>query len=173
MTWRFRKSFSPLPGVRITLTPRGVSTSVGVGSARLTSGSRGSTLTTRVPGTGVSFQRQLFLGEREEQSPPSPAPIAPIDPRSMEEIRSAGSSALESPGLAEFARLLIEARRERDAIGRELHQVRGRERQAVSRSRVGATGGYSENYGHNGSRPSRRRPSSSPRIVRNSRNRNN
>jgi len=30
MGWRFRKSFSPLPGVRLNFSPRGISTSVGV-----------------------------------------------------------------------------------------------------------------------------------------------
>jgi hypothetical protein len=34
MGWRFRKSFSPLPGVRLNFSPRGISTSVGAGPFR-------------------------------------------------------------------------------------------------------------------------------------------
>lgn len=35
MGWRFRKSFNPLPGIRLNFSPRGISTSVGAGPARL------------------------------------------------------------------------------------------------------------------------------------------
>ncbi len=54
MTWRFRRSFKLLPGVRINLGKRGVSASVGPRGAKVTIG-RGQVRTTvGVPGTGVS-----------------------------------------------------------------------------------------------------------------------
>ena len=46
MGWRFRKSFNPLPGIRLNFSPRGISTSVGAGPARLYLGSQGAAVTT-------------------------------------------------------------------------------------------------------------------------------
>ncbi|MEW6736418.1 MAG: DUF4236 domain-containing protein [Acidobacteriota bacterium] len=76
MTWRFRKSFSPLPGVRITLSPSGVSTSVGVGPFRASIGPRGPAVTANIPGTGLSFRQALGgTSEREPSGmPPIPSP---------------------------------------------------------------------------------------------------
>lgn len=61
MNWRFRKSFTPIPGVRLTLSPSGISTSVGVGPLRVTAGPRCSSMTLGVPGTGLSFVQLLRL----------------------------------------------------------------------------------------------------------------
>lgn len=56
MGFRMRKSFKVMPGVRMTVTPRGVSTSVGTRGARVTVHSSGRTTTTLgIPGTGVSY----------------------------------------------------------------------------------------------------------------------
>lgn len=140
MTWRFRKSFSPLPGVRITLSPSGVSTSVGVGPFRATIGSRGPAVTANVRDTGLSFRHAVG------SSPPTrltdipnsfasqpgyamPEPSAP----ELNDIKSAGSGALTTPGLSEFKRLLEEARREHSEIVRELSRARGEESSTVGR----------------------------------------
>jgi tetratricopeptide (TPR) repeat protein len=56
MGFRVRKSFKVMPGVRMTVTPRGVSASVGVRGNRVTVNSRGRvTRTVGVPGTGISY----------------------------------------------------------------------------------------------------------------------
>jgi hypothetical protein len=139
MTWRFRKSFSPLPGVRITLSPSGVSTSVGVGPFRTTIGPRGSAFTARVPGTGISFRQTLGGSpqQRLSEPPPPPAPssgyIMPESSTEMSDIKSAGSGALTTLGLSEFKRLLETAHREHGEIVRELSQARSEESLTVKR----------------------------------------
>ncbi len=135
MGWRFRKSFSPLPGVRITLSPSGLSTSVGVGPIRVTSGPRGQHVTATIPGTGLSFQQRLQAPQQPAAAavatptlPGLPPPVAADDIRA---IRSGGSAGLTTSGLAEFKRLLQEAGREHAEIVRELAAWRNNEQIAV------------------------------------------
>lgn len=117
--WRFRKSFSPLPGVRLTLSPSGISTSVGAGPLRVTAGPRGPHLTASIPGTGLSFRQPLTSGRGQANNGnPGPAFAGPdsgpgvppsLEP-SVQQIESAGSAVLTTPGLAEFRKLLERAR---------------------------------------------------------------
>lgn len=138
MTWRFRKSFSPLPGIRITLSPSGVSTSVGVGSFRTTIGSRGLAVTANIPGSGLSFRHALGSSPSQRLTDPQ-TPLAPqagfITPEpsalEMNDIKSAGSGALTTLGLSEFKRLLEKARHEHDEVIRELSSARSEESSAV------------------------------------------
>ena len=134
MVWRFRKSFSPLPGVRLTLSPSGISTSVGVGPLRLTAGPRGPAFAANIPGTGLSFRQSLAGGIPPATVPATnsplpavrpPSPSAPLQP--LEDVKSAGSGALTTPGLTEFKRLLEQSRREHREISRELVDARARE----------------------------------------------
>lgn len=138
MTWRFRKSFSPLPGIRLTLSPSGVSTSVGVGPFRLTAGPRGAAFNANIPGTGVSFRQPLNSGQppatpslREPLAPRvvAPAPVSYGTP--LTDIKSAGSGALTTAGLGEFKRLLEQARREHRETSRELASARAHEQARV------------------------------------------
>lgn len=162
MAWRFRKSFSPLPGVRLTLSPRGISTSVGVGPIRISNGSRGSAITARVPGTGLSF-RQSFdpgraPGSKRAASPqavpkqrgalvPSAEPIAPSpEPHlltgesNLRDIRSAGAGVLTTAGLSEVKRLLLASHRELGEIRRDLAHWRVEEKAAVAKYKGWANG---------------------------------
>lgn len=140
MTWRFRKSFIPLPGVRITLSPSGVSTSVGVGPIRATIGPRGQAITANIPGTSLSFRHALGSSLSQRLIEP-PTPLAPRsgfitpepDTPELREIKSAGSGALTTPGLSEFKRLLEETRREHSEVVRELSHARSEESSAVGR----------------------------------------
>lgn len=140
MTWRFRKSFVPLPGVRITLSPSGVSTSVGVGPIRATIGPRGQAVTANIPGAGLSFRHALGSSPSQRLIDP-PTPLAPRagfitpepDTPELREIKSAGSGALTTPGLSEFKRLLEETRREHSEVVRELSRARSEESSAVGR----------------------------------------
>lgn len=139
MSWRFRQSFSLFPGVRITLSPGGISTSVGAGPLRFTVGPRGPAVTARIPGTGIAFRQQLVHADPL----PSPAPLTPrslgvnlpvhqIQP-AITEICSAESGTLTTPGLVEFKRLLQQASAERAAILRELSTWRAQEARDVGR----------------------------------------
>ncbi len=55
MGFRFRKSFKVFPGVKVNLSTKGVSTSVGVKGASVNLSSRGVRTTVGIPGTGVSW----------------------------------------------------------------------------------------------------------------------
>jgi hypothetical protein len=74
--WRFRKSFNPLPGIRLNFSPRGISTSVGAGPARLYLGSQGAAVTTRVPGTGIAYRQALRLPHSVTEQPAHKSPQA-------------------------------------------------------------------------------------------------
>ena len=88
MGFRARKSFTIMPGVRMTVTPRGVSASVGVRGARVTAHSSGRvTRTVGIPGTGISDVKTVRLG-KSASAKRAPARTAPA------KGRSAASSAL-------------------------------------------------------------------------------
>jgi hypothetical protein len=144
MGWRFRKSFSPLPGIRLNFSPRGISTSVGVGPLRFYVGGQGAAVTARVPGSGVSFRAPLTspraAPETPGRAPPSPgadpAPDIPPLPSghdtaspdfSAGEIRSASTATLTSAGLGPVKELVLRAQEER---GRLLPELRDAEADA-------------------------------------------
>jgi hypothetical protein len=130
MGWRFRKSFSLLPGVRLTLSPRGLSTSVGAGPLRFTVGPQGAAVTARIPGTGIAFRQSIAPSSSTRRSPgitPEPAilptiPGEPLQVRTIntEEIKSAGTADLTSPGLSAFRDLLTRSLQERRTLLPEL-----------------------------------------------------
>lgn len=87
MGFRARKSFKVMPGVRMTVTPRGVSTSVGVKGARVSVHSSGRvTKTVGIPGSGISYSTtsggSRSAGSRPVQRPAAArqAPAAPPAP---------------------------------------------------------------------------------------------
>ncbi len=119
MGWRFRKSFSPIPGFRLTISPSGLSTSIGVGPVHLTHGPRGAAATANLFGTGLSHRQPLggpaaAAGETERDvsvlAPPAFPEISVSGTPGMAEIGSAGSAVLTSAGLAAFRQSLAEAR---------------------------------------------------------------
>jgi Protein of unknown function (DUF4236) len=129
MGWRFRKSFSPLPGIRLNFSPRGISTSVGVGPARLSLGSQGVAVTARVPGTGISYRQPIHLPHSapEHQAPTAPQPAIPKIPTPVasvaNEIRSASTATLTSEGLEPVKELLVTAQAERAKLLPELREA--------------------------------------------------
>lgn len=65
MGFRLRKSINILPGVRLTLTGRGLAVTVGPRGARLTASSDGRvTRTFSIPGSGLSHVKTLRAGGR-------------------------------------------------------------------------------------------------------------
>lgn len=80
MGFQARKSFKLAPGVRMTVSPRGVSTSAGVKGARVTRGANGRmTRTLSAPGTGVRHTKTLSGSSRARQAAAPPVP--PTEPR--------------------------------------------------------------------------------------------
>ncbi|SDJ14899.1 DUF4236 domain-containing protein [Alteribacillus bidgolensis] len=59
MAFRFRKSVKVAPGVKLNVGKRGVSTTVGGKSVRVSSSSRRTSVGSSVPGTGVSYHKQV------------------------------------------------------------------------------------------------------------------
>jgi hypothetical protein len=55
MGFRFHRSIKLLPGIRINLGKRGVSTSIGVRGAHVTFGKTGTRTTIGLPGSGLSY----------------------------------------------------------------------------------------------------------------------
>ena len=59
MGFRFRKSLSILPGVRLTLGKKSGSVSFGIRGLRYTVGTRGEHITAGLPGTGLSWTHKV------------------------------------------------------------------------------------------------------------------
>jgi len=129
MGWRFRKSFSPLPGVRLNFSPRGISTSVGTGPLRFYVGSQGAAVTARIPGTGISYRQPIHLpksgtADAPQTTPHSASPEAAMPQVSAEnEIRSASTTTLTSEGLEAVKELLTKAHDERSRLIPELREA--------------------------------------------------
>lgn len=126
MGWRFRKSFRPLPCIRLNFSPRGISTSVGVGPVRFYAGSQGAAVTAHIPGTGISYRQPMHLPHSapEHPAPTTPRPPIPAIPTpatsSANEIRSASTATLTSEGLEPVKELLSAAQAERAKLLSEL-----------------------------------------------------
>ena len=59
MGFRFHRSIRLIPGVRINLSRRGISTTIGPRGASVNVGSRGTYANLGIPGTGVSSRTRL------------------------------------------------------------------------------------------------------------------
>jgi hypothetical protein len=57
--WRFRRSIKVLPGVRLNLSRRGISTTIGVRGASVNLGKRGAYVNVGLPGTGLSYRQRI------------------------------------------------------------------------------------------------------------------
>jgi len=83
MGFRVRKSIKIMPGVRMTISPSGVSTSFGVRGARVTRGANGRiTRTVGIPGTGISHTETIRPARSSSRRVASPTylPVPPVTP---------------------------------------------------------------------------------------------
>jgi hypothetical protein len=133
MSWRFRKTFKVLPGVKLNLTARGLSATVGGTPFSINVGPRGVYRNVSIPGTGI-WDRQRIGGPSSQPSgiqPPttdyagSPAipslpPSIPVSPSPATEIHSASTELLTSEGLEHLRWLLTDAYNERDELAKEI-----------------------------------------------------
>jgi len=84
MGFTARKSFKVMPGVRMTVSKSGVSTSAGVRGARVTRTASGSvTRTVGVPGSGVRHTKTISSSSRPAPAPQRQAPPSPVKPGLM------------------------------------------------------------------------------------------
>ena len=79
MGFRARKSFKFMPGVRMTVSKTGISTSGGIKGARITKSTSGrTTRTVGIPGTGIYYSKSTVSGSRDKRvqradaAPPTP-----------------------------------------------------------------------------------------------------
>src|SRR5580704_462522 len=113
MGWRFRKSFSVIPGLRLNLSKSGLSASIGGAPFTLNVGPRGLMGTASIPGTGISYRQHFGTSSPRSKggtlpsdynpSPiPLPAPSYPLLPQPplsnapIEEIHSASTEMMTS-----------------------------------------------------------------------------
>jgi hypothetical protein len=133
MSWRFRKSFKVIPGVRLNLTARGLSATFGAAPFSVNVGPRGVYRNVSIPGTGI-WDRQRIGGPSSHPPagelpsadapdlpfvPPVPPPI-PVSPQPATEIRSASTELLTSDSLEQLRHVLTDAYNERDELSREI-----------------------------------------------------
>ncbi len=67
MGFRFRKSLSILPGVRLNIGKKGLGISAGVKGARVGVGSKGAYTSVGIPGTGISSVNYVGKGKKQSQ----------------------------------------------------------------------------------------------------------
>lgn len=128
MSFRFRKSVTLFPGVRLNFSKTGISVSAGVPGVTVNLGRQGAALTLGFPGTGVSYRTQLTGGASapgRPAAPPAPAPPAPAAEAAPSagplpgEIRSADIAQLTSPDLAGLKRMILAAGMQRALLQAE------------------------------------------------------
>lgn len=66
MGWRFRRSFKVIPGVRLNLSKSGLSCSIGGAPFTANIGPRGVYGTVSLPGSGISYRKQLVGSETHD-----------------------------------------------------------------------------------------------------------
>jgi len=116
MAWRFRKSFRIVPGVRLNVSSRGVSATIGGGALSLNVGANGAAVNANLPGTGLSFRHRLAAGGGANLALDGPPPSQP----DRVEIQSASTYELSSDALAELQKILTDAAREQQELATAL-----------------------------------------------------
>src|ERR1700722_19645856 len=107
VSWRFRKSFKVLPGVRLNLTSRGLSATVGVAPLSLNIGPRGVYANTSIPGPGIGDRQRFDVpSATSNNSDTSRFDEPQISKKS--EIQSANTELLTSEDLEPLRKLLRE-----------------------------------------------------------------
>ena len=133
MSWRFRKSFKVIPGVRLNLTARGLSATFGAAPFSINVGPKGVYRNVSIPGIGI-WDRQRIGGPSSQPSSNqlpfaegpgvpslSPVPVTvPVPAIPATEIHSASTELLTSESLEQLRRLLTDAYNERDELTREI-----------------------------------------------------
>lgn len=155
MSWRFRKSFKLIPGVRLNLSKTGLSASFGGSPFTVNVGPRGVYGTASIPGTGISLRQQLTGGSEAAPNPDSATPAHLITPNTSgysvpssapspvavptvgfppaEVVQSASTELLTSESMKELKRVIQAAYEEHEDIGRELDTARQEQQQALDK----------------------------------------
>lgn len=154
MSWRFRKSFKVLPGVKLNLTARGLSATIGAAPFSVNVGPRGVYRNISIPGTGVWDRQRVDSPSQsvsDERIPqpsgqdvapqPTPLTLPAVAYGSVAEIRSASTEMLKSKSMADLQKLLEETYEERSGLDREIRSGR-READLASGRYLGWKNGF-------------------------------
>jgi Protein of unknown function (DUF4236) len=132
MSWRFRKTFKVLPGVKLNLTRHGLSATLGAAPFSVNVGPKGVYTNVSIPGTGLWSRDRLDIPSSqrsEHQQQPiiregviPPLALVPSVHTSLPitELRSASTELLNSQSLDDLRKLLKEAYEERNALTQEI-----------------------------------------------------
>lgn len=144
MGWRFRQSFTVIPGLRLNLSKSGLSASIGGAPFTMNIGSHGLTETLSIPGTGISYRHHDGPNSRTTPSDSIPIPSRPsqhpapfqrsiANSAPIEVIHSASTELLTSESLKDLKRLIQTAFQQHEEISRDLESARSEKTLAVSR----------------------------------------
>ncbi|MET3906775.1 hypothetical protein ABID59_001106 [Bradyrhizobium sp. S3.3.6] len=112
MGFRFRRSFKLLPGVRLNVSSRGTSVSLGGRGFHYNIGPKGTRVTAGIPGTGLSctnYQPYAHNApDREAASPPAPVEYLdqPYQPDQLTIIQNASAAQINALSTSQLAPIL-------------------------------------------------------------------
>jgi hypothetical protein len=140
MGWRFRQSFTIVPGLRLNLSKGGLSASIGGAPFTLNVGQHGWTGTASIPGTGISYRQHFGVPEPSPSHAPNGAPLFPSATQPphagsapIEEVHSAPTELLTSETLKDLKKLIQSAYQQQEEISRDLVTARAEQASALSR----------------------------------------
>ena len=140
MSWRFRQSFTVIPGLRLNLSKSGLSASIGTSPFTLNVSPRGLTGTASIPSTGISHQEAIHFDRRPSEG--STTPTTPLNrtqvphevfttsPASIQHVHSASTERMTSERLAEVKHLIQTAYQQHADIERDLGAARDAQNEA-------------------------------------------
>lgn len=163
MSWRFRKTFKIMPGLKLNLTARGLSATIGAAPMSVNMGPQGVYGNVSIPGTGLWNRQRLDLPSpshpvaqpaRVDENPVAPNFPAPVTPRaaptssdpSVTEIRSASTELLSSASMEDLRKLLKDAFEERTTLYQEVAAAEREHAIAVTRYRSWDNGSSSSGH---------------------------
>ncbi|MGI8437978.1 MAG: DUF4236 domain-containing protein [Chthoniobacterales bacterium] len=88
MSFRFRRSFSIIPGLKLNLGKKGASISVGPKGAKITVGKTGLRATAGVPGTGLSVTKHVPLPAAPHHNLAPPSQVAEDPPEGLKLVQT-------------------------------------------------------------------------------------
>ncbi len=133
MGWRFRQSFTVVPGLRLNLSKSGLSASIGGAPFTLNVGPNGVMGTASIPGTGLSYRHHFGTTPADQPNAPDvpylplPSPAPPssfVNTAPIEVVHSASTELLTSETLKQIKQLIQTAYQQHSEVSRDLDDAR-------------------------------------------------
>jgi hypothetical protein len=129
MGWRFRQSFTIIPGLRLNLSKSGLSASIGESPFTLNVGPHGVQGTASIPGTGLSYRHHFSPSTIPQPSLPELLPEHRpsthwVNTAPIETVHSASTELLTSETLKQLKQLISTAQQQHEDISRDLDTAR-------------------------------------------------